>query len=460
MKTSENQSTNTEISATKEAFKPAYDNAEPLLPETRWTAYQQAFDAEKQLRKKENRKTYFFLIDSIALGALAGFLYSMSADTDLSLFQFLLPFYGYLLLFFVFYQLHIVLHEAGHLVCGLLTGYRFLSFRIFSFTLIKKDGRLQRKKLKVAGTAGQCLLIPPKRNEDGSFPFTLYNLGGGLSNLLFSAIALLLFVPASGFAAGCLLTFAIAGIFTGIQNLIPRSMPIWNDGKNLLQAKKSAISCDAFYKQLDLNAKMSNGCSALSFTAAELMPMEGAEPTDLLAVSLIYFRYQQALALEETEAATEILSSLTAHRQQMPTMFVNMIELEEFYQLLLADAPVEQLAPLFYYTKAALFDNATDLSLLRIRYAYERLLSPEDKALLIMLTSKPPKKLKNIRLKKAPKLNMKLNGDEILEKIHTLAEQHPVVGETVLNLQLLPRIDELAEERRPCTAAVETQGEA
>ena len=29
--------------------------------------------------------------------------------------------------------LHIILHEAGHLVFGLLTGFRFVSFRIFKF---------------------------------------------------------------------------------------------------------------------------------------------------------------------------------------------------------------------------------------------------------------------------------------------------------------------------------------
>lgn len=28
----------------------------------------------------------------------------------------------------------VILHEGGHLVCGLMSGYRFISFRIFSFT--------------------------------------------------------------------------------------------------------------------------------------------------------------------------------------------------------------------------------------------------------------------------------------------------------------------------------------
>ncbi|MEE1297463.1 MAG: hypothetical protein UHE62_01880, partial [Muribaculaceae bacterium] len=33
--------------------------------------------------------------------------------------------------------LQIVIHEAGHLVAGLLSGYKFISFRIFNYTILK-----------------------------------------------------------------------------------------------------------------------------------------------------------------------------------------------------------------------------------------------------------------------------------------------------------------------------------
>ena len=44
-----------------------------------------------------------------------------------------------ILLFSIFLQ--VLLHEGGHLVCGLATGYRFVSFRIFNLTFIRKDGK-------------------------------------------------------------------------------------------------------------------------------------------------------------------------------------------------------------------------------------------------------------------------------------------------------------------------------
>lgn len=43
-----------------------------------------------------------------------------------------------ILLFSIFLQ--VLLHEGGHLVCGLATGYRFVSFRIFTLPSYGKTG--------------------------------------------------------------------------------------------------------------------------------------------------------------------------------------------------------------------------------------------------------------------------------------------------------------------------------
>ena len=60
--------------------------------------------------------------------------------------------------------LQLIVHEAGHLVCGLITGYKFVSFRVFSYTLYKEDDKCKVKKFSLSGTAGQCLLSPPDRS--------------------------------------------------------------------------------------------------------------------------------------------------------------------------------------------------------------------------------------------------------------------------------------------------------
>ncbi|MDE6367400.1 MAG: hypothetical protein K2L33_07440, partial [Muribaculaceae bacterium] len=89
----------------------------------------------------------------------------------------------------VSFAISVPLHEAGHLLCGLLTGYKFVSFRIFNFTFIRTEGRLKVKRYAVAGTAGQCLLLPPDKSPE-QVPTGWYNIGGVLANMLAVAVML------------------------------------------------------------------------------------------------------------------------------------------------------------------------------------------------------------------------------------------------------------------------------
>ena len=113
------------------------------------------------------------------------------------------------------------IHELGHLVCGLMTGYRFVSFRIFNYTIIRIDGRLRIKKFAVAGTGGQCLLTPPDLPLD-RIPTGWYNLGGVLANIIMLAIALPFFLlPLNPFVAEALGVFVAVDAIMILLNGIP-----------------------------------------------------------------------------------------------------------------------------------------------------------------------------------------------------------------------------------------------
>ena len=61
--------------------------------------------------------------------------------------------------------IHIIIHEGGHLLFGIISGYKFVSFRIASLTLVKED-KFKFKRYSIPGTAGQCLMDPPEYNEN------------------------------------------------------------------------------------------------------------------------------------------------------------------------------------------------------------------------------------------------------------------------------------------------------
>lgn len=156
----------------------------------------------------------------------------------------------------------ITLHEGGHLVCGLLSGYRFCSFRVGSLMWMRaEDGHLRLRRLRLAGTGGQCLMAPPDM-VDGRLPVTLYNFGGALANLLTAALALALYGPARRvpLLAAFLLFLAVIGGFTAAMNGIPlRLGNIDNDGRNALSLGRAPAALRAFWVQMKVAEAQARG---------------------------------------------------------------------------------------------------------------------------------------------------------------------------------------------------------
>ena len=152
---------------------------------------------KKQKKRKINWGQWIMMISFMLIGGICGILMmeyidkfnaaeKSSAENITTL---ILLFLGMYVAMF----LQIIIHEGGHLVFGLLTGYQFSSFRIGSFMWINENGNLRFKRLSLAGTGGQCLMNPPEM-VDGKIPYVLYNLGGSVLNTLYAVLLIFLFV--------------------------------------------------------------------------------------------------------------------------------------------------------------------------------------------------------------------------------------------------------------------------
>ena len=151
--------------------------------------------------------------------------------------------------------LQIIIHEAGHLVFGLLTGYRFVSFRVSSFMWLKDNDRIRFKRLSVAGTAGQCLMAPPDL-KDGKMPVQLYNYGGAIMNLIASAVSggLAMLCPAGSFLRLFLLMMMAAGVAFALTNGLPVKTGLMNsDGRNAWDLARNPKAVRAFWIALKTN---------------------------------------------------------------------------------------------------------------------------------------------------------------------------------------------------------------
>lgn len=157
--------------------------------------------------------------------------------------------------------LHLIVHEGGHLIAGLLSGYTFSSFRIGSIMLIKKERKLCIKRHSIAGTGGQCLMSPPDM-VDGKIPYVLYNLGGCIANLIVTVICFGIYILYKDvpIVSVILLEFIVFGLALALTNGIPfQAGMVNNDGYNALSLGKNEEAIRSFWIQMKANEQIGKG---------------------------------------------------------------------------------------------------------------------------------------------------------------------------------------------------------
>ena len=261
----------------------------------------------------------------------------------------------------------IIVHEAGHLVFGLLTGYRFLSFRIFSMVFFKQDGKLVRKKLHIPGTAGQCLMLPPDWEEGKPYPYALYNLGGGLANLIFSVLFLPLLLFRNTYVTIAVITNLVFGIYFALTNLIPLSKPIFNDGKNGKCCKTIPGCLRSWYVNLMIVAELYRGKEYDEFSEDLFRIDDDAPLNNTLNVGVLYYKYLHDLLLGRRSEADAILLRLEQHTEEIPNQMMILIACERFCKLLTERAPLPKIAAYYSYIAQTFQINRTDIMLARVK---------------------------------------------------------------------------------------------
>lgn len=330
------------------------------------------------------------MVFSLAIGALAGLLsiwvLGVGRMKEMKFGVFLVS-YGLVLFgLIIWILLHTILHEAGHLVCGLLSGYRYCSFRIGRFTLAKYPDGMKMKRFSIPGTVGQCLMAPPPYN-DGSFPYKLYLSGGVAMNLICAAVLFAAFLLAgSGSFAGRMLAAGGAmALYLGITNAVPAKSDIPNDGYQIFMLGKSREERRAFWESLEFNARLQQGTHVRELekdwealdNEALVRQCEGMEGLTDLSM-----RYNYLLDTERFAEAEDLCQRLLKKGISVD-LYRKLFLGEALYLELLLHGRAEETERLA--TKEVLgFLKATAAvipSSARTLYAYERLFRQEEKEL-------------------------------------------------------------------------------
>ena len=202
----------------------------------------------KKRRIPRKIKKHLPLIIAVIVGAVLGVICAMFDAYDTLLLSCI-----FLCLFFF---LQLILHEGGHLIGGLLSGYKFESFRIGGVLLTKIEGKLRLKWMPIAGTGGQCLLSPPDCAPEDA-PYLVYHAAGSAMNILTALLHIPLIFTTARIYAICML---VVGLYFGILNGVPlRVQGIDNDGMNIKNMRRDPTLRTVIIRQLQINAAQSTG---------------------------------------------------------------------------------------------------------------------------------------------------------------------------------------------------------
>ena len=231
------------------------------------------------------------------------------------------------------FVLNIILHEGGHLVAGLLMGYKFVSFRFFNWTLIRKDGHLKWRNFELEGTGGQCLMAPPDKPLE-EIDTRWYNAGGVLANAIIALLAIVLIwaLNLPSWLNSLLAAMALFGILGVLTNGIPMKLGgVANDGYNLLQLEKDIPGKQCFCNVLELNALNQEGKTYSEMPERLFIipdPIDWKNPMHTAAVLASVTRKQ---AQHQWEESYQQLTEASSHKSDIMPLY--QLELENMMTL-------------------------------------------------------------------------------------------------------------------------------
>lgn len=236
----------------------------------------------------------------------------------------------------------IIIHEGGHLAAGLLSGYRFVSFRIFSLTFVKVEGKIKVKHFSISGTGGQCLLSPPDLPLE-KIPTWWYNMGGVAANVaVFVAVVPLLFLDLHPLAMEFIAIFLLADGIIIITNGIPMTIGgMGNDARNALMLRKNLTARRGLVMQLRSNALIQAGVRPKDMPGRWFDVPDNIDYRNALETSLPLMHASRLVDMSLTDDAYSEFSRLYSHKDEIMGLFVKEIACELVYCSLLTGREAE-----------------------------------------------------------------------------------------------------------------------
>ncbi len=275
----------------------------------------------------------------------------------------------------VIFFAHVIIHESGHLILGLISGYQFVSFRIGSLMFIKNNGKIQGKRFNVVGTGGQCLMMPPENVNTYNYPYMLYGLGGSIANIIFAFIswALFLLIPRTDYLSEFLIMFFVFGMAFALINGIPLKISgIANDGYNIISLNKDKEARRAHYLQLYINGLQTKGTRLKDMPEEYFELPSNADLANPLIVTIGVFKCNYLHDKKDFNKAKEYATYLIKNAPGLLGVHKNELECELLFYEIIGLCRLDEIDKLYTKELQSYIKNTSFyVSRRRLMYAFE-----------------------------------------------------------------------------------------
>lgn len=328
--------------------------------------------------EKKSREQYLLVFFLLLIGGICGIrigrVFDAFEGSGLSVMTFIAVIWLMLFAVYVNVLLLGVIHEAGHLVFGLLTGYRFFSFRIGRLMLLKKKGTF--RFCKMSGGNIHCQMCPPDL-IDGRIPFALYNLGGFLMNIL--TVLIFVALRAMCWENMYLSLYMELMIIEGIGISVLYGIAIVNsDVRNTICMYRSKMMMNVFWRQMKIQEKHAEGVRLKDMPEEWfVVPEEWDLKNSVMAINALFYE-NRLMDEHKFDEAGRLSDKLRSEEVVMPQVAKNLIVCDRLYCELVGDGDEEIIRSLLTKEQKAFMNRMKNLStVMRTRYAYALLCKKE-----------------------------------------------------------------------------------
>ena len=212
--------------------------------------------------------------------------------------------------------LFVAVHEAGHMVFGLISGYSLLTYKVGPFEWYEKDEKLAfRVNSLNSMVLGQCLMVPPKPKKKVKPKFFLYNAGGLIFSYLMDIILIILFFIINNvYFKYMLIPMITVSIFLTLNNSIYQQGGI-NDVCNHVVVKRNPKYINSIMFQLEMVANITKG---KRYGAKTLYEPYFENKLNHITLPVSQFRFLYAIDKGDFEEAKRISNIMKNNYRSIP----------------------------------------------------------------------------------------------------------------------------------------------